>query len=305
MSRPASDRDYLRVADLTAEELARILELGERSKRDRSAFAGRLEGRTMALLFEKPSLRTKASFTVAAVRLGMSPVSFAPEEIGLGRRESLSDGARVLSRYFDVVVHRTFAQARVEELARWSTVPVVNGLTDHEHPCQALADLLTLKERFGRLEGLRIAWVGDGNNVCHSLAMACALAGVAMTAACPEGFEPDEAVIGEARSLGGAVEITRSAPQAVAGAHAVYTDTWTSMGSEAEAATRAERFSGHRVDAALFALARPDAIFLHCLPAHRGEEVDDAVIDSPRSAVFDQAENRLHAQLALMLLLLE
>jgi ornithine carbamoyltransferase len=298
------DRDFLRSADLSREELHAVLDLAARAKADRRLLAGSLAGGAVALLFEKPSLRTKASFAVAAQRLGLDVVSFAPDEIGLGSRESVADAARVLGRYFSLVVHRTFAQARVEELARYCPVPVINGLSDHEHPCQVLADLLTLRERFGRLEGLRLAWVGDGNNVCHSLMVACALSGVDIVVATPPGHQPDEHVVGAAMRLGGSVEIGDDPHRAVAGAHAVYTDTWTSMGQEEELAARAEAFAPYCVDEALLAEARADAILLHCLPAHRGQEITDEAMESPQSAVFDQAENRLHAHFALMALLL-
>ena len=297
-------RDLLRTTDLDAAELEAILDLAARTKADRALLSGALSGRVMALLFEKPSLRTKSSFAAAAARLGMVTVSFGTEEIGLGSRESVSDGARVLGRYFDLLVHRTFGQARLDELATHCPVPVVNGLTDHEHPCQALADLMTLRERFGRLEGLRLAWIGDGNNVCHSLMLACALAGVGMAVATPEGHAPDPAVVTEALRLGGDLDLGLEPAAAAEGAHAVVTDTWISMGREEEAAARALAFAPFRVDASLMARARPDAVFLHCLPAHRGQEVTEDVFEGPSSAVFDEAENRMHVQLALMALLL-
>src|SRR5436190_395782 len=297
-------RDFRRVSDASATELESLLELAARLKGDRRRLAAALPGRCVALLFEKPSLRTKASFTVGAARLGMQAVSFTSEEIGLGTRESLADGARALARYFDVLVYRTFAQDRLAELAHHCPVPVVNGLTDHEHPCQALADFLTVREAFGKLTGLRLAYIGDGNNVCHSLLMAAALLGVEVHVATPGGHRPDAKVVDAARAAGGRVEVLDSPSRAVDGAHVVVTDTWTSMGHEAEAARRRESLSGFQVDAALMAKARPEAIFLHCLPAHRGEEVTDEVIESKASRVFDEAENRMHVQVALLAKLL-
>jgi ornithine carbamoyltransferase len=289
-------RDLLRSSDLSPQECASVLALAARCKADRGTLAGSLAGRSIALFFEKPSLRTKASFAVAAHRLGLQVVTFQPEEIGLGKRESVQDGAHVLSRYFDLIVHRTFAQAKLAEL--------VNALSDEEHPCQALADVLTLQERFGQLAGLRLAYLGDGNNVCHSLMVTCALLGVEVAVATPPSHRPSEAAVGTALSLGGRVTLTADPREAVSGAHAVYTDTWVSMGQEAELDSRLPAFEPYRVDSALMASARPDAIFLHCLPAHRGQEVTDDVMDSPASAIGDQAENRLYVHQALLALLL-
>ena len=297
-------KDFLRISDVSADGLRSLLDLAARMKADRSHLAGSLAGRSIALLFEKPSLRTKASFSVGAVRLGMTAVSFASDEIGLGVRESLEDGARALGRFFDLLVYRTFEQQRLTELALHCPVPVVNGLTDHEHPCQALADFLTLRERLGKVEGARIAWIGDGNNVCHSLTVAAALLGARMAIATPPSRPPNASVIAQARALGGDVELGHDPHAAAAGADAIVTDTWTSMGREGEAELRRQEFAGFTVDAALMARARPGAVFLHCLPAHRGEEVTADVIESPASAVFDEAENRMHVQVALMARLL-
>ncbi len=297
-------RDFLKASDVTPAEMRAILDLAARVKADRSTLAGSLAGRSIALLFEKPSLRTKASFAVAASRLGIMPLTFQTEEIGLGTRESAKDVGRVLARYFDLIVHRTFAQSRLEELAEHCSVPVINALSDHEHPCQALADLLTLRLRFGSLDGLRVAWSGDGNNVCHSLMLAGALAGVQVAVATPEAHGPDPAVVERARALGGDIEIGHDPASAAARAHAVYTDAWASMGQEGDLERRLPIFAPFQVNAALMARARPDAILLHCLPAHRGQEVTDEVMDSAASAVYDQAENRLHAQFALLALLL-
>jgi ornithine carbamoyltransferase len=304
MTTTLEGRDYLRCADFSPEETARVLDLAARVKADRSLLAGSLPGRSAALLFEKPSLRTKASFSVASMRLGIMPVSFQTEEIGLGKRESVQDAAKVLARYFDVIVHRTFAQARIEELALHASVPVVNALSDAEHPCQALADLMTMRERFGDLAKLRLAYLGDGNNVCSSLLIACALTGAEIAVATPPAHPPSAAVVAQARAIGGRVEVGTSAADAVRGAHAVYTDTWASMGQEGELDERLPTFAPYRVDAALMAKARPDAIFLHCLPAHRGQEVTDEVMDSPASVIYDQAENRAHVHVAMLALLL-
>jgi ornithine carbamoyltransferase len=292
------------VADLAPAELSEVLDLAAAVKADPRRLAGAASGRAAALVFEKPSLRTKASFSVGCARLGMASTYFGAEEVGLGTREGIADAARMLARYFDVVVHRTFGHERVVELAAAADVPVVNGLSAFEHPCQALADALTLMERFGSVEGLRIAWIGDGNNVCHSLVAAATLLGASVAVATPAEHEPDEAVVREAVVRGGAVEVLRDPALAVEGAHAVSTDTWVSMGQEAEGAARREAFRGYTVDAELMARARPDAVFLHCLPAHRGEEVTDEVLDSPASLVLAQAENRLHVQQALLALLL-
>ena len=297
-------RDFLRSSDLSPAEVAEVLDLAARAKADRSLLAGSCAGKSIALLFEKPSLRTKASFALAALRLGLQHVSFQTEEIGLGRRESVQDAARVLARYFDVIVHRTFEQAKLGELARHAPVPVINALSDEEHPCQALADLLTLKERFGALKGLRLAYLGDGNNVCHSLLVASALCGVEVAVASPPAHRPAPAVVEAARALGGIVDVGSDPAAAVAGAHAVYTDTWASMGQEGELDARLPTFEPYRVDGRLMAQARPGAIFLHCLPAHRGQEVTDEVMDSPASAIYDQAENRLYVHFALMALVL-
>ena len=259
----------------------------------------------VALVFEKPSLRTKSSFAVACARLGRESLFLGPDEVGLGKRESVADVARNLDKFFELIVHRTFAHERVKELAHHSAVPVVNALSDGEHPCQVLADLLTMKERFGKLEGLRLAYVGDGNNVVNSLLPACALAGVEFAIATPETNRPAAASVDSARAVASTdIHLTTDPKEAVAGAHAVYTDTWISMGQESEAEARRKIFSGYRVDTELMALARPDAIFLHCLPAHRGEEVTDEVMDSPASLIFQQAGNRLPTQQALIARLL-
>jgi ornithine carbamoyltransferase len=267
-----------------------------------------LAGRILALLFEKPSLRTRVTFEVAMKTLGGESVFIDCRGEPIGQREPVSDVARNLERWVDGIAARTFRHSTVEELARWADVPVINALSDRAHPCQALADFLTLHDTFGRLKGLKLAFVGDGNNVAHSLLLTGAKLGVEVAVATPASYEPDAAIVEAAKKLarpaGPKIHALRDPEEAVAGAHAVYTDVWTSMGSEKESDVRRKRFRPYQVTARLFGKARPDAVFMHCLPAHRGEEVEDAVIDSPRSVVFDQAENRLHAQKALLCMLL-
>jgi len=256
------------------------------------------------MIFDKPSTRTRVSLEAAAWGLGMLPVVLRPDELQLGRGETIADSGRVLSRYLSAITIRTFAQARVEELAASASIPVVNALTDEHHPLQALADVMTLEEAFGPFGGRTLAFVGDGDNVCHSLAQAAALGGFRLRVATPTGYEPDPAIIEDARSLatttGGSIDVGDDPRRAVEGADAVYTDVWTSMGREGEDASRRAAFADFTVDDRLMALAAPGAIFLHCLPAHRGQEVTDSVIDGPASRVWDQAENRLHTELALL-----
>ncbi|GBD29477.1 Ornithine carbamoyltransferase [bacterium HR32] len=262
----------------------------------------------MALLFEKPSLRTRVTFEVGVRELGGYAVYLAPQDVQLGVRETAADVARNLSRWVDGVVARVYRHGTLQEMADASPVPVVNALSDREHPCQALADLLTLEEKLGGFQGRRVAWVGDGNNVCHSFLLAAAKVGLSVHVATPPGYSPDAAVIEAARQAaarsGAAVQVGTDPRAAVAGAHAVYTDVWTSMGQESEREQRASRFRPYQVNAALLALADPAAVVLHCLPAHRGEEITDDVLDGPQSVVLDQAENRLHVQKALLALVL-
>jgi ornithine carbamoyltransferase len=299
-------RSFLSITDLAGPELDQILTTAMGLKD-----AGRqplLTGKTLALVFEKPSLRTRVSFHVAMKHLGGDCIYLSPPEVGLGQRETPADVARVLSRYVDCIAARTFEQETVQELAAHSSVPVINALSDAEHPCQALADLLTIRERKGKLSGLKLAYIGDGNNVANSLSVGAAMNGMHFRIASPEGYEISSAVLtralGFAAEEGGSVEQLRDPDEAVAGADIVYTDVWASMGQERDAAVRREDFAGYTVDSALMSRARSDAIFMHDLPAHRGEEVTDDVIDGPQSVVFDQAENRLHAQKALLALIL-
>ncbi|MDA0301314.1 MAG: ornithine carbamoyltransferase, partial [Chloroflexi bacterium] len=261
-----------------------------------------LAGQTLAMVFEKPSLRTRTSFDMAMHRLGGRALYLSPREVQMGEREPVKDVARVLARMVQGIAARTYAHDTVLELARYADVPVVNALSDDEHPCQALADLLTLRERFGALRGLRLAYVGDGNNVARSLAYASVLSGVDLVIAAPEGYELPDETIAVARALAGTGSVTqvRDPYEAVRGATAVYADVWASMGQEAEAAQRAEDFAGYQIDMALLSAAPPDAIVMHDLPAHRGEEISDEAIESPNSVVFEQAENRMHAQQAVL-----
>jgi ornithine carbamoyltransferase len=297
--------DVTRDLDLATDEVLAVIELAQRIKKQPARFAQALTGTYISLLFEKPSLRTRMTLELAIKQLGGDAVvSNGP----IGDREPVKDIARNLDRWTGAIVARTFSQWTIDELARWSSVPVINALSDLYHPCQALADVLTLKEHFGQVRGLKLAFIGDGNNVAHSLMLTVARLGMDFSMATPKGYEPDAGIELQASALaavaGSKVEITHDPQRAVAGAHAVYTDVWASMGQESEAAQRLEDFAPYQVNETLFASARADARFMHCLPAKRGEEVTDAVLESPRSVVFDQAENRLHAQKALLLMLL-
>lgn len=299
--------DLLSVADLSRAEIDSIFDIARASKADPAAFAGALAGKSVVLLFEKESLRTKISFEVGIARLGGLAVYHDHRDARIGERESVSDYAKNLERWCDCIVARVYGHAVLEELAAAARVPIINALSDLEHPCQSLADMLTLAEKHGAVRGLRVAYVGDGNNVCHSLMLACATLGASCTAICPAGFGPDETIISRASAIAartGATIAVSADLHAIAGHDAVYTDTWVSMGHEAEAARRHVALARYQVTPELMDLAGKDALFMHCLPAHRGFEVAPEVIDSPRSIVFDQAENRLHAQNAVLLHLL-
>jgi ornithine carbamoyltransferase len=299
-------RDFLRVNDWAPDELLFVLELADRLKaRQRERIDHRhLEGRTLGMIFQKPSTRTRVSFEVGMFHLGGAALYLAAGDLQLGRGETIKDTARVLSRYLDGIMIRTFAQSDVDELAAHADIPVINGLTDEFHPCQALADVMTIRERLGEFDGVRVAYLGDGNNVCHSLMVACAKLGIDFVAATPEGYEPAETVVDWAREAaeasGGSVELGRDPRAAVRGADVLYTDVWTSMGQDEEHDRRVRDLEAYRIDEALVALASERAIVLHCLPAHYGEEITEEVLYGPRSAVWDQAENRLHSQKALM-----
>ena len=260
-----------------------------------------LAGRTLALIFEKPSLRTRVTFEVAMVQLGGAAVFLSGHDIGPGKRESVPDIARNLSRWVDGIAARVFAHKTLEEMARWASVPVINALSDLEHPCQAMADLYTLWERGIELKGLELAWIGDGNNVFNSVLFLSALTGVKVRAACPPGYEPAPAVLDACRAMGGQVRVTTDAREAAEGADVLYTDVWISMGQEAEREKRLEAFQRYQVSETLLGFASPKALVMHCLPAHRGEEITDAVLDGPQSIVLDQAENRLHVQKGIVM----
>ena len=297
-------RSLLTVADLSVREIAEVLDAASAQKNgDRRDYAGALAGKTALLLFQKPSLRTRVSFELAVRRLGGEPIYLSPPEVGLGEREAVQDVAAVAGRYGDLIICRTFSQTILDQLAEFSGVPVVNALSDWEHPCQALADLLTIREH-GGADGRILAYVGDGNNVARSLLIAAAGEGMQVRIACPDGYELDEETVDlaieRAGASGGSVATMRDPRAAVEGAHVIYTDTWTSMGQEAEATARREVFAGYQVSLDLIATAASDAVVMHCLPAHRGEEITDAALDGPQSVVLDQAENRLHAQQALL-----
>ncbi len=301
-------RDLVTGMEWNAAQLRELFHLAADIKARPDRYRGALGGRYLALIFEKPSLRTRVTFEVGITSMGGSAIFLDHTGTRLGERECIKDVARNLERWVHAIVARTFEQRAVEELAANAAIPVINALSDRFHPCQALADFFTLEEKFGGLRGLKITYVGDGNNVCHSLLLAGARLGADVRAATPAGYEPDAAIVAEARRVArdsrGKVEILRSPEEAVAGAQAVYTDVWAGMGQEEEAAARERIFAPYQVNAALMAHAAPDAVFLHCLPAHRGLEVADAVIDSTQSVVYDQAENRLHAQKAILLTLL-
>ncbi len=301
----AEAQDLTRDLDLSLDEVLRLLDLTEQVKRSPARFARDLAGRYLSLLFEKPSLRTRLTFELAIKQLGGDSIlSVGP----VGEREPLKDVARNLDRWTGAIVARVFSQNTIDELARWSSVPVINALSDLYHPCQALADVFTVKEQFGRFKGLKVAFVGDGNNVAHSLMLTSVRLGMDFALATPRGYEAKARIVEEARGLarasGAALEITDSAADAVRGAHAVYTDVWASMGQEGELDERRRAFAPYQVNEDLFGQARPEAVFMHCLPAKRSQETTDAVIELPQSVVFDQAENRLHTQKALLLMML-
>ena len=299
-------RDLLSSADLNGEQTQALLQLAYDLKAGRSSFD--LGGKTLGLIFSKASTRTRVSFSVAMARLGGQTIDLNPQVSQVGRGEPVADTARVLSRYVDALAIRTFAQGELEEYAHWATIPVINALTDLEHPCQALADYLTLQEAFGAVEGLTLSYVGDGNNVAHSLMLCGALLGVNVRIGCPVGFEPDAAVLEQSRRLaaarGSEVVVLHEPVAAVRGAHALYTDVWASMGQEEEKAERQRAFAGWCLNEELVAEADPSAIVLHCLPAYRGLEISAGAMEGSSSRIFDQAENRLHAQQALLAALL-
>ena len=303
-------KHLLSMQDLSPNEIEAILDKAEglKEKLRKGEPHELLRGKTLGMIFEKPSLRTRVTFETGMTQLGGHAIYLAPADIQLGKRESVPDTARNLSRWVDAVMARLFKHDIIVELARHSSVPVINGLTDLHHPCQTLGDLLTIREHKGKFRGLKLAWVGDGNNVCNSLLLGCTLVGMNISAVCPHGYEPDASVVKQAKKnaekSGAKLELLTDPKKAVAGADVIYTDVWASMGQEKEAKQRMRAFKGYQVNAQLLKLAKPNVIVMHCLPAHRGQEITDEVIDGPRSVVLDQAENRMHAQKALLVSLL-
>ena len=297
-------RHFTRVADFSQDELVLVLDLADKLKAAPRESEQLLPGRSLGMIFQKPSTRTRVSFEVGIAQLGGFALYLRADDLQLGRGETIRDTATVLSRYLDAIMIRTFAQDDVDELAKHASIPVINGLTDSAHPCQALADVQTIRERLGRIEGVRVAYLGDGNNVCSSLMVACARLGSTFVAATPVGYEPDERALEVARGSGATVEVTNDPAEAVRGAEVLYTDVWTSMGQDEERERRLGDLEGYGITEGLVAKAAGDAIVLHCLPAHYGEEITEGVLYGPQSAVWDQAENRLHAQKALMALVI-
>lgn len=297
-----NNKDLLSINDLTSVDINLLL--ADAAELKNCGWMDTLQGKSLALLFEKPSLRTRVSFELAMKQLGGEALYLSPPEVGLGKREAVADVARVLERYVDVVAVRTFSHARLEELAQNCNIPVINALSDGEHPCQVLADLMTLSEHKGKLAGLKLAYIGDGNNVAASLILACSMMGIHFSIASPQGYELDPSIIEEAwkyaAESGSQLRRLKRPEEAAEGADAVYTDTWISMGQEADSEKRLKDFESYQVNSKLMSLAREDALFMHCLPAHRGQEVTDEVMESPASVIFDQAENRLHVQKAIL-----
>ena len=299
-------RDFLTLKDFTRQEIEEMVNLGIDLKAKQKAGIPTpiLEGKTLGMIFQKSSTRTRVSFEVGMYQLGGSALFLSTNDLQIGRGEPIKDTARVLSRYLDGIMIRTYSHADVEELAEYADIPVINGLTDDYHPTQIIADLITIQEHKGKLEGIKFAYVGDGNNMTHSLMIGCAKVGMDVTVACPDGYMPNPEIValaqGYAAESGGSVTVVHDPKEAVKGVDVVYTDTWASMGQEAEKEIRKKAFVGYQVDDAMMALAKPDAIFMHCLPAYRGMEVTDEVMESAQSVVFDEAENRLHAHKAIM-----
>lgn len=304
-------KDFLNGSELSGAELVALLDRSELMKdRLKKGFSDRvLEGKSVAMIFEKPSTRTRISFEVGLSQLGAHPIMLSGREMQLGRGETIEDTGKVISRYCDAIVIRTFEQSKIEALAAAASIPVVNALSDEYHPCQALADMLTIKEKKHSLTGLKLAYLGDGNNVCHSLMIAAASVGMNIAVGCPDGYRPDQAVTMQAQSIaantGSEILITSDALKAAKNADALYTDVWVSMGEEEEREQRLDALRPYRIDEETMAVAKVDAVVMHCLPAHRGEEIDASILEGPNSVVFDQAENRLHAQKALMAMLME
>ncbi|MBI5632621.1 MAG: ornithine carbamoyltransferase [Nitrospirae bacterium] len=300
------NKDVLKISDLTKSEIEILLDRAIALKSGKDANACPLIGKSIGLFFEKPSTRTRLSFEAGIYQLGGNAICMTPDELQLGRGETIADTGRTISRYLHAFMMRTFSHAALETLAANSSIPVINGLSDIHHPCQALADVMTLLEKKGRIEGMKVAFIGDGNNVCNSLIEAAALLGFHLTIACPEGFEPHNEILEKSRSLAKSEIIVLRDPREAAGmADALYTDVWVSMGQEKEAEHKKKKFMEYQINTKMLSCAKKDAIVLHCLPAHRGEEITDEVMDGPQSVVFDQAENRLHTQKALLEMLVK
>ncbi len=303
-------KDFIAIADYSAEDLKRMLDLAVKLKKEYFEKGNEpiLKGKVLAMLFSKPSLRTRISFDMGMRHLGGDALFISPDEIGLGKREAISDVARVLSGYVSGIMARVFAHEHVLELAKWASIPVINGLSDYNHPCQAMADVMTIYEKFGHMDGLKVSFIGDGNNVATSLLHACAKLGMDFTIASPEGYDLNAKALADAKEMakvsGISIKTLRDPKEAVSGVDVIYTDTWTSMGQEAETEKRKAVFPPYQVNNALLKLASPNAIVMHCLPAHRGQEITDEVADGPQSALFPQAHNRLHAQKAILVELL-
>ncbi len=301
-------KDYITLHDWTPAEVRELFELSAEVKANKDAYRTALAGQVLGMYFEKSSTRTRISFETGIFELGGMGIYLSPKDMQVGRGETIADTARVLSRYLSGIMARTFGHDVVTELAKYASIPVINGLTDYNHPCQALTDYFTLLEKKGRTEGMKVTYVGDGNNMVHSLALGAAKVGVHFVAACPQGFEPSPEVMELARAdgaeTGATIEVTNDPAEGVSGADAVYTDVWASMGQEEEHVARLKAFQGFQVDMELFGKAKDDAIFMHCLPAHHGEEVTEEVCEHERSVIFDEAENRLHCQKAIMLTLM-
>lgn len=302
-------KDLVSIKDLTTQDIEDIFELSDRLKKDKAKFSKVLAGKTLALLFQKPSNRTRVSFEVGMYQLGGNSIYLGPNEINLGIRESIKDAAKTLSKYVDAIVLRTFEHKNILEMAKYSDKPVINGLSDFSHPCQALADVYTIREKLKNIQGKTLTYVGDGNNVCNSLLYTSAKVGMNMNVAVPKGYEPDKSVLEEARgfakSKNASINLFNNATEAVEGADVIYTDVWASMGQEKEAEIRKKIFKEFQVNRNLIKLAKKNALIMHCLPAHRGEEISDEIIDSENSIVFEQAENRLHVQKAILIVLLK
>ena len=302
------NKDLLTIKDLTAKEIEELFSLTDKLKRNKARFSKVLAGKALALVFQKPSNRTRVSFEVGMFQLGGNSLYLSPGEISLGIRESIADVARTLSRFVDGIVLRTFEHKNCEDLARFSGIPVINGLSDFSHPCQALADLYTIREKLKAFKGVTLAYIGDGNNVCNSLLFICAKLGVNVNLGCPKGYEPLAAVLKDSRAIGdttgAAINLFNDASSAVKNADVIYTDVWTSMGQEDEARKRIEVFEDFQVNMNLVKSAKRGALIMHCLPAHRGQEITDEVIESGNSVVFDEAENRMHVQKAVLIKLL-